>query len=111
VERRLLLRLGGVLSRTALKDDERLLRPSITEDCETALTLHATRLEQRLCRQAADRRPPAGDLRQLHRPALPLGAGHDADPAIIARLEVAALAAAALCYMSSALFWLFPFAR
>src|SRR5690606_1214282 len=40
------------------------------------------RMEQRLCRQAADRWPPACDLRQLHWPAQPLGTGDDANTAV-----------------------------
>ena len=73
---------AAVLRREALETTGGFTGISITEDCETALELHATRLEQRLCRQAADRRAAAGDLRELHRPAQPLGAGHDADPAL-----------------------------
>ena len=82
---------------------------SITEDCETALELHATRLEQPLCRQAADRRPAAGNFCLLHRPALPLVHGHDADlPDEEPDAEAGAHLAQRACYLSSAHVLVFP---
>ena len=104
---------AAVLRREALQETNGFSGVSITEDCETALELHSRGWNERLCGQAADRRPAAGQLRQLHRPALALGAGHDADPALPvsapqARAD-AARSASATC--RARMFWLFPFSR
>ena len=73
---------AAVLRREALDETGRLQRRQHHRGLRDGARAAFARLEQHLCRQAADRRPAAGDLRQLHRPAQPLGAGHDADPAL-----------------------------
>jgi cellulose synthase (UDP-forming) len=55
---------------------------SITEDCETALELHSRGWNSVYVDKPLIAGPAAGHLRKLHRPAQPLGAGHDADPAL-----------------------------
>ena len=55
---------------------------SITEDCETALELHARGWNSVYVDKPLIAGLQPETLRQLHRPALALGAGHDADPAL-----------------------------
>ena len=71
---------AALLRRTALETTGGFSGITITEDCETAFELHSQGLDQRLCRQAADRRPAARNVRVLHRPALALVPGHVPDP-------------------------------
>jgi cellulose synthase/poly-beta-1,6-N-acetylglucosamine synthase-like glycosyltransferase len=73
---------AAVLRRKALNEAGGFSGLSITEDCETALELHSRGWNSVYVDKPLIAGPAAGDLRQLHRPAQPLGAGHDADPAI-----------------------------
>ena len=91
-----LLRFGGGPAAQGAGGDQRLQRPQHHRGLRDRDRAPFARLAQHLCRQAADRGPAAGDLRQLHRPAQPLGAGHDADPAFpLSALEARPLAPAA----------------
>src|SRR4051812_47310062 len=82
MERRLLLRLGSGIEPPRTAIHQRLQRHQHHRGLRNSTCPSRRRLEQHLSRQAADRRPAAGNLRKLHRPAQPLGAGHDADPAL-----------------------------
>ncbi len=81
VERLVLLRLGGAAAPRGAASDGRLLRRHHHGGLRDRVRAARQGLEQRLCRQAADRRPAAGDVRVLHRPALALVPGHVPDPA------------------------------
>ena len=90
VERLVLLRLGRAAAARGARADRRLLRPHRHRGLRDGVRAASLRLDQRLCRQAAHRRPAARDLRVLHRPALALVPGHvpalpDEEPAVQAR--------------------------
>jgi hypothetical protein len=71
---------AAVLRRSALASANGFLRPVDHRGLRDGAGAAFQGLAQPLCRQAADCRPPAGDLRVLHRPARPLVPGHAADP-------------------------------
>ena len=79
---RLLLRLGRRAPARGPAGNQRLQRRQHHRGLRDRARAPFPRLDERLCGQAAHRRPAAGQLRQLHRPALALGARHDADPAL-----------------------------
>ena len=71
---------AALLRRRALDSVGRLLRHHHHRGLRDRARAARPGLEQRLCREAADRRPAARDAVELHRPALALVPRHDPDP-------------------------------
>src|SRR5690606_11916769 len=82
LERGLLLWLGGAPAARSPRSNQWLCRPEHHRRLRDGARAAQPRLELDLCRPTAGSGPPASDLLELHRPAQPLGAGHDADHAV-----------------------------